>query len=121
MSALIEASQLVRSSAAPPMIGDTVKRQIDRASRRIKFWPASRVKSIWYRDERYRISADELAQLRLLADKNQQDEGHDELQQLRARVARLETALRISDPKFHRDQIDALRRMAGGDDSPVDG
>lgn len=39
---------------------------------------------------------------------------------LRVRIERLETALRVADADFHRDQIDALRRMAGDPDSPLD-
>jgi hypothetical protein len=116
MSALVEASQLVKSLASPPMVGDTVKRQISRAARRIPFWSTSRVKSIWYRDERYRISADDLSQLRLLANKQQQDAGHAELQKLRARVARLEAALRLADEDFHQHSLDALRGMARDQD-----
>ena len=95
MSALVEASQLVKALAAPPMVGDTVKHQIARAARRIPFWSTSRVKSIWYCDDRYKISADDLANLRLLADAKQQAAGQNELQKIRARVARLEEALRI--------------------------
>ncbi len=120
MSALVEASQLVKALASPPMVGDTVKRQIARAARRIPFWSTSRVKSIWYRDERYRIGADDLAKLRLLANKQQQDTGHAELQKLRARVARLEAALRLADEDFHSNQIDALRRSVGDPDSAMD-
>ncbi|MBS4016785.1 MAG: hypothetical protein KGZ68_00990 [Dechloromonas sp.] len=120
MSALLEASQLVRSLASPPMVGDTVKRQIARAARRIPFWSTSRVKSVWYRDERYRISADEIAQLRDIADMQQKDAGHEELQKLRARVARLETLLRISDPQFNSDQINALCRSDRGVNSALD-
>jgi hypothetical protein len=39
---------------------------------------------------------------------------------LRARIERIEASLRVADADFHRDQIDALRRMAGDPDSSVD-
>ena len=37
-----------------------------------------------------------------------------------ARLQRLEAALRISDPDFHSDTLDALSRMDGGPDRPLD-
>lgn len=59
--------------------------------------------------------------LRILADLKQQEAAHDELQTLRARVARLEEAIRLADADITGDTPDALRRMAGDPDSSVDG
>lgn len=39
---------------------------------------------------------------------------------LKARIQRLESALRISDADLHSDQIDALSRVDGGPDRPLD-
>lgn len=122
VSSIVEASFLVRRIALPAQIGDTIKRQIDRASRRIPFWSASRVKDVWYADPRIRIGADELADLRDIArDEAAAREARNEFRQLQDRIARIEAALGVSDPEFHSDAIDALRQSSGGEDRSVGG
>ena len=111
---------LVRQIAGPAQIGDTIKRQIDRASRRIPFWSYRRVKGAWYA-ECARIDADEIEQLRkLAADRSVVREAKQERANLLDRIARLEAALGLSDEDFNRPQIDALRGLARPSDSPVD-
>jgi len=110
MSSVVEASRLVRQIAEPYQIGDTVKRQIDRAARRIPFWSYSRVRDAWYGNPRMRIGADELSELRLLLEKSDRArQDRDELDDLRDRLSRVETALMVSDPQFHSSDIDAYR------------
>jgi hypothetical protein len=124
MSSVVEASRLVRSLAEPYQIGDTIKAQIDRAARKVPFWNYSRVRSAWYADNRMRIDADELTQLRLLVDNSgRARHDRDEYAELRSRLSRLEAAFAISDPKHHRSDIDAYRaalRFARGEAGPVD-
>jgi hypothetical protein len=124
MNSVVEASRLVRSLAEPFQIGDTIKAQIDRAARKVPFWNYSRIRSAWYADNRMRIDADELAQLRLLVDTSERArQDRDELAELRHRLSRIETALMVSDPQFHRSDIDAYRaalRLARGMGGPLD-
>lgn len=47
-------------------------------------------------------------------------EAKNELAEITARIARLETILRISDQDFHGPEIDALREMAGRTNRTVD-
>lgn len=102
VSALQEASSLVRRIAEPVPAGDSVKAAIGRASRRLN-WGFCRVRSLWYADPRTKVSGDELNQLRRVARKAA---GHDELGQ---RIARLEAWAARTDPEFFGPSVDALR------------
>lgn len=114
VSAVCEAQECVRAIAgAEP--GDTVMRQIGRASRRISFWRWSRVKDAWYGEQRMRIGADELSALRQLAKKysgGKEIESVD-IDELRGRIRRIEEALRLSDP-------DAYRALVGKSGATAD-
>jgi hypothetical protein len=68
-SSLEEAQHLVRRCAEPRPAGDLVKAAILRASRRLGF-PVSRTRDIWYGDAR-RIDAEEMDQLRHVAEHNE--------------------------------------------------
>lgn len=121
MSSVAEASELVRRIASPAQVGDTIKRQIDRAARRIPFWSYSRTKDAWYADARMRIDADEIQRLRDLAlGSAEARAARDEYRELQDRIARLEAALRISDPEFHGAQADALRIVSGAENRTLD-
>ena len=65
---VFDASSALRRLAEPRPVGDSVKAAILRASRKVK-WPYSRVRDIWYRDPRIKISAGECDQLRSHLDK----------------------------------------------------
>lgn len=96
VSKSIEAHNLLLEVAGPQA---SVKQVLLAAHRKLAKhdWSFNRVRDVYHKDPRIRIRADELAQLRLLADAKQQTAGHDELQKIRARVARLEQELlRIS-------------------------
>ena len=108
MSALVEAQSLVRKVAEPVPAGDSVKAAIVRASRRLK-WNYNRVKSLWYADERARVSGDELNQLRAVA--KQHTAGHAD--DLMARLEYIEERLRQIDPDFYGSDIASLRRSVG--------
>jgi hypothetical protein len=108
LSALIEVHALVRDIAGVEP-GDTIKRQISRAARRIGFMSASRVKDCWYADERIRVGADELRRLREIANANDKaEQARAEFAKLEKRVQLLEAALRLSDADAYRALVDPL-------------
>ena len=74
MSALAEASMLVRELAEPGSPGETVKAALQRACRRLGGWPPSRVRDLWYADPRISVSADEMNRLRAAARREREEE-----------------------------------------------
>ena len=114
VSALREASVLVRKVAEPRPIGDSVKAAINRASRRLGFH-VSRTKDIWYENAR-RIHAEEIDALRREA-RIQRDEtvARAEAVIAVARLVALRESLAATDSDFHRETVAALdaalRRM----------
>lgn len=106
VSALQEASTLVRRIAEPVPAGDSVKAALKRVLRRLPNtpnWTHSRVRSLWYGDRRCKVSGDELNELRRVARKTV---GSDELGK---RIARLEAWAARTDPEFFGPSVDALR------------
>lgn len=124
MTAVAEASSLLRAIAEPRPIGDSVKAAINRAARAAGL-SASRTEDIW-RQEAKAIRAEEMDAIRLAAarraagDAKMLEEARAEYRRLKARLASLEQAYRISDPDFHRDQIDALVGPTVAPDRPLD-
>lgn len=121
MSALVEASSLVRSLAEPCPAGDSVKAAIRRSARKLHGWRVSRVKDLWYADPRVSVRGDELNELRA-ADraKKREQEAKDGYRQMLSRIARLEQMLCVSGQDFDGDQADASRDMDGAADRAVD-
>ena len=105
--------------AAGPQIG--VKQLLLSAHRKLSKhgWSFNRVKDVYHRDPRIRIRADEIAQLRILADANTEKQAHSELSKLESRISRLEALLRTTDAEFYRDQMDALDISRGGRNRPL--
>lgn len=112
MSALVEASTIVRQLADPATAGYCVKAAINSAFNRLrKFnWTHNRVRDVWYARSKVSITADELTQLRRAARlaKDEQEAGN-EVRELRERLARLESILISADSEFHRETIEAIR------------
>lgn len=76
---------------------------------------ARRVKSLWEGETSAVIREHEAeAVRRLLGQRAVEEATRNDLQDLQARIARLEAALLSQDEEFHRDQVDALRKAAGG-------
>lgn len=100
-SALKELSEPWRS-------GDRTKAMIDRASKTsgIPYW---RVHDIWYGRSYVRLRADEYAKIQAALKRKRKVVAHNELAELRARMARLEALLASTDPDFHSEAIAALR------------
>jgi len=114
VSALREASFLVRKVAEPRPIGDSVKAAINRAARRLGFH-FSRTKDIWYENAR-RIHAEEIDALRREA-RTQREETVARAEAIIAveRLVALRETLAATDSDFHRETVAALdaalRRM----------
>lgn len=112
MSAVCEASGLIRQASEPRPAGDSVKSAIGRAARKVSRFMRqpmtfSRAEDIW-RQEARSIRAEEMDALRAAA--KREKAFHDEAAALEARLARVEAALLAIDPDFHSGTIDALRR-----------
>ncbi len=117
MSALVEASTIVRQLADPATAGYCVKAAINSAANKMrKFnWTYNRVRDVWYARSKVAISADELKQLRRAAKLAQEEqEATNEIAQLRARLARLESLLLTQDEAFHSENLAALRVVDRG-------
>lgn len=110
MSALVEAQSLLRKVAEPVPAGDSVKAAICRASRRLR-WNFNRTKSLWYGDQRAKVSGDELNQLRDVA--KQSAGGGDDLL-ARTAIALETVAARLDriDPDMFGTDCAALRDLA---------
>ena len=85
---------ILRKLAEPAVPGESVKALLLRISRKLPTLSSGRVRSIWYRDQRLKISADELLELRRIA-KIEDEERHatDEVSALRKRLELLEAKI----------------------------
>ncbi len=117
VSALEEASQLVRYLAEPRPAGDSVRAAIQRSARRLRGWSASRVKDVWYADSRISISGDELNELRRLrqaADQQGQEaKARDEYRGVIKLLTRISEQLEALAPDAARTLSDLVREAAG--------
>jgi hypothetical protein len=111
MSALVEASSLVRRVAEPCPAGDSVKAAMLRSARKLR-WNYTRVRAFWYADDRVKVTGDELNELRAAA---QTTEAKDEVL---ARLESVEQMLRAlasrmpQDADFYGSHADTLRGVA---------
>lgn len=111
MSDAAQASELVRD-VVPVNGGATIRARILATARRLG-WNYSRTRDVWYEQAR-RIDAHEMDQLRAALKKKEAQEANDDIQQLRARLARLETVLAVADADFHGPHIEAVRGQMRG-------
>ncbi|WP_038950403.1 hypothetical protein, partial [Bradyrhizobium genomosp. III] len=109
--ALREASNLLRELAGKGQPGESVKTVLHRLSRKLSGWNPSRIKDVWYADNRVCIRGVELQQLRALARPVVETVRDNDLDELRNRIARLERILETTDPAFHRETIAAYRDL----------
>lgn len=111
----ITAAQTLMRDAFPLSRWGTAQRACWQAYRRLGLATERRARAIW-NGEAKRIDASEMDALRNHALK----QARQEYARFKDRIATLENALRVSDPKFHGTQIDALRSLSSGSDSPMD-
>lgn len=102
------ASNLMRELAP----AGTAKARIGVVATKLR-WPWSRAKAIWYGEAR-RIDAGEMDALRAAIRKRQIEEGRREFAELRAQIARLETAIIVANPTMDRDTLDAVLKTIRG-------
>lgn len=97
----------LRELAQPWVGGEKIKVVIARVARRagMKF---SRAYEIWYGRARC-IEQFELNAVAKALEKKRREDARNELQELRTRLARLESLLVQTDPDFHRESIDISR------------
>ena len=111
----VEAADLMRL-LAPPAEHQNIKGRIAKAARHLG-WDISRVRDVWYRDQRVCLRAEELEHLRAKARAITPNTGAtDELSELRTRVARLEALLDAAaahDGSERRSASSGDRRRAG--------
>jgi hypothetical protein len=133
MSALAEASLLVRSiGSGPGFIGEQRRKAWVALAKLSTDFTWNRVCDLHRGEPRARVSGEELNVLRAAAAQERQNilraaaarqrqeafelAGRNELRELRElreRVARLETLFRTVDPDFHREDLDRLRQDPG--------
>jgi hypothetical protein len=128
MSAVVEASTLLKRAAEPRPVGDNIKAAISRAADRVtKFMPPkkamtfSRAEDIW-RQEARTIKSEEMDAIRCAAKAQKEllNAARDEWRLLDERIKRIEQALLVSDPDFARPHVDALRAATGRADRALD-
>lgn len=121
MSSIAEASDLVREIAGPH---GSVKDQLRRAHRALSKLSASfspnRVRDFYHADQRVRVRADEIDQLRRVKNQEAIDAAQTQYQEFADRLARLEQFLRVPDANFNRDGVDDVRGVGRSDDRAMD-
>lgn len=102
-----EAMRLVKLAAEPHQVGDTIKRQINRAADRLGFTPG-RAEDIW-RGEARRIDSSEMDALRAI--EQQRDHAAERFEQRRhlQQLSALRAKLEFDDPDFHAADIEAIK------------
>lgn len=73
-----------------------------------------RVRSLYQGEQGVSIRADEMAAIQSLQQQQIEEANRNDLQDLQARIARLEAALFAADEEFHHDQVAALRSATDG-------
>jgi hypothetical protein len=114
---LDEASGLLRKIAGNRHADESIKAVFRRLGRHLADWSDSRIRDVWYRDQRVRIRAEEVEQLRALSKpcggKEQTDDELAELRSTVARLAKYEALLQRIDAGFFGPEISAARDQIG--------
>lgn len=112
-----EAAQLLRTIAGNRRADESLKAVFNRLRRQLTDWSDNRIRDVWHRDQRVRVRAEEVEQLRALALRRDRRAADNELQELRTQVEQMQRRLERIDPTFHSETIAALghqRREMGG-------
>lgn len=110
MNTVKAAQSALKEIAGPRMADDPIKAVIDRLSRQTGLGH-SRTYEIWYGRARH-LEQSEQIQIADALEKRRRLVARNELAELRARLARLETLLASTDPDFHCETLTALRNSA---------
>ena len=103
----MDAAAALRELAAPLSRDEKIVSIIERSAR-LAGLSYSRCYEIWYGRAR-RVEPAEVMRISEALDRKHQRDARNELQELRLRLARLESLLVLSDEEFHREDIGALR------------
>ncbi|PAY08294.1 hypothetical protein CK489_15305 [Bradyrhizobium sp. UFLA03-84] len=98
---LDEAAGLLRQIAGARHADESIKAVLHRLQRKLTGWSAGRIRDVWYRDDRVRLRAEEVEQLRALVEPHATGT-ENELSELRNRIARLERLLEAASSPIHR-------------------
>lgn len=112
MSCIEFAQNALRDHVAPPEIGST-KARLLHAARKLG-WSYSRVKNVWYADDRVSLGAEELRQLEEYTGLRY---GRKELRSVEELIARADALLVGPDADFHRPFVAAFRAFVRALDS----
>ena len=105
--AIQEASGMLRQIAGNRRADENLKAVLRRVGAKLQGWSASRVRAVWYADERICLRSVEVDELRALAERRETKRtATDDLEALRKRVAKLERLLAANPP------VDRARRDA---------
>lgn len=112
-----EAAGLLREIAGNRGSDESLKAVFRRLSRKLPGWSGNRVRDVWRRDPRIRVRAEEVEQLRAIAQPGRgRGTTFDELAELRAtveRLARYEALLQRIDAEFFSPEISAAGDQIG--------
>ncbi len=115
-ASLDEAADLLRKIAGTGQADESKKAVIRRLTRKLTDWSENRIKDVLRRDRRVRVRAEEVDQLRALAEPHGKVGVGNELEELRSTVARLakyEGLLQRIDAEFYGPEISAARDQIG--------
>lgn len=117
---LTDVSAALRELSEPWERGDRIKAAIARAARAadLSYWRAF---DIWYGKAR-RIEPAEVDRIQAALQRKSKERTRNELHELRTRLLRLESLLIQTDPDFHRENVDQVRKQRsqlGGMDCPL--
>jgi hypothetical protein len=116
MSALSEASYLLREIAGPGEAGELKKAAWSRAMRKLSGrWTYNRVRDLWREERRARVSAEELAELRRIAGAKAGNDKAlaDDLEKRLDVVERMLFAMAQQDQEFVGEMLNSLRSSVG--------
>lgn len=103
----MNAANMLRELSKPRPDGEKMTVTIERTARMVGL-EFSRCYEIWYRRAR-RIEPEEVARIGDALDKKTARDARNEFQELRLRLARLESLLVQTDAEFHRENLGSLR------------
>ena len=103
----MDARAALKELSEPWHAGDRTKAMIDRAAKRagIGYWRAF---NIWY-GKAIPANAEEIERIQEALNRKRKVVAHNELAELRARMARIETLLLRTDEEFFSEDVTALR------------
>jgi hypothetical protein len=103
----MDAAKALRELSQPQMRGEKIQVIIERCAH-LAGLSYSRAFEIYYGRAR-RIEPAEIARIAEALDRKNQRDARNEFQELRLRIARLESLFTQNDPDFHREDLAALR------------